>query len=59
MAYGAELTGAVQAGGVFGASDTNPQGDVFGPGTVGRWMLIEWIIATIWLLIVWRVIDSY
>jgi hypothetical protein len=56
----ASVSGAAQAGGYFNeANDTVPEGNVFGPGTVGRWMLIEWIISVIWLVIIWRVIDGY
>lgn len=50
------------AGGIFaqGSGDpTHPDGPVFGPGTVGRWMLIEWAAAAVWLVVVWRVVDGY
>lgn len=57
---GAEVSGAVEAGGYFGGrgDPTHPDGDVFGPGTVGRWMLIETAIAAAWLLVVWRIVDG-
>lgn len=58
MAVGADISGSVQAGGYFGAGDTDPNGNVFGPGTVGRWMLAEWVAAGVWLLVVWRVVDG-
>lgn len=60
---GAEVSGAAQAGGYFGVGErrpaTHPDGPVFGSGTVGRWMLGEWIASAVWLLIVWRVVDGY
>jgi hypothetical protein len=54
MAVGAEITGSVNAGGYFAGAD-NP----FGPGTVGRWQVIWFVLASLWLFTVWRIVEGY